>query len=237
MAFLGFVTRQLRYYSMRAKYEGGVAEPKHRPKLEKKDWTRYVEYRSERKSTGFLACTADGVDGVTFVPSSISIKRWTIKAKAELGEDASGTDIAKKLSQIRDAKLPEFVSFYKALTSGTAQSFAALPKPVKDFETFKKRIESFHFLSALPETEQRPDMKHSCSCPAYQNTGNCKHSVKKGIDDRVIEDETKKSIEKKHRRGRPKKNNDGALVVEQHQYIGDSSDEDTYRRDPPSSSM
>lgn len=152
-----------------------------------------------------------------------------MKAKLQIGEDATKEELVAKLAQIRDEKLAEFIPFHEALKSGTADSFASLPKPVVDFEIFKKRIESFYVLSPLPEHEKRKDMQHSCSCPVYQDHTKCKHSIREGVATGKMEDETKKSIEKKHKRGRSKKSG-CALEMEDWEYHDDSSDNEAYKK-------
>ena len=168
-----------------------------------------------------------------YVPSSISIDRWKIKATSELGDDTEVKDLVPKLVAFRDEKLIEYLAFEEALKSGKAERFKALDKPVVDFDIFMKRIESFHVLTSLPDEEKRCDMHHSCTCRPYQDKGRCKHSIREGVAQGKFDDETKKSIEKKHKRGRPKKGikKGDALNMESYEYRNDSSDEEMYAAD------
>lgn len=157
-----------------------------------------------------------------------------MKATSELGDDADDEALVSKLAAIRDEKLADFLAFEDALKSGKAESFAALDKPVVDFEIFKKRIESFHVLTPLPDEEKRDDMHHCCTCRPYQDKAKCKHSIREGVAKGKIDDETNKSIEKRHKRGRTKGIQKGeALNMEPGQYRGDSSDDEAQAEATP----
>ena len=65
-----------------------------------------------------------------YVPSSISINRWKIKATSELGDDTEEKDLVPKLVAFRDEKLIEYLAFEEALKSGKAERFKVLDKPV-----------------------------------------------------------------------------------------------------------
>jgi len=56
LEFIDSLVRTIKTYSKRAQYEDedGIATPKSRPKLDRKDWKGYTKYRTQRKATGYL---------------------------------------------------------------------------------------------------------------------------------------------------------------------------------------
>lgn len=158
------------------------------------------------------------------------MKRWEIKAIEELEkeETGTGTDVQRikgKMAVYRDAALNDYIHFEKAMKIGSAASFKVLGSKADKFEAFKKRLDSFHAVTLLPENERRKDMCHCCSCPQYQKKAYCKHGYCEGVACNMIDDSASQSMEKKKKAGRPKKIT-AALDLEDHQYRDDSSDED-----------
>lgn len=158
--------------------------------------------------------------------------RWEKKAIEELEKEetgtGTGTDVQRvkgKMTVYRDAALKDYILFEKAMKVGTAASFQALGSKASKFEAFKKRLDSFHAVTLLPENERRMDMCHLCSCPQYQKKAYCKHGYCEGVACKMIDDSASRSMEKKKKKGRSRKIT-AALDMEDHEYRDDSSVED-----------
>jgi hypothetical protein len=131
--------------------------------------------------------------------------------------------VTEFVTRCRDEALKKFIEFEHALESGDRDAFAKLSSSVQSFDRFKKRLDSFHVVSELPNEEKRNDMCHGCTCPQCQDNAYCKHGLNEGIKAKFIVDPDASKMEKKKRRGRPRKAKGRTLTRERGAYMSDSS--------------
>ena len=115
-----------------------------------------------------------------FYPSSIAQEKWKEVALDDKNVHLDDKDIEKLVHQQKLEDFQRFLPVWKAVVAGTGEAFTEAG--VNTFDQFVDVFQLFYAIRELPANDARPDMCHSCTCPAHSRYhGRCKHSIHEGV--------------------------------------------------------